>query len=676
MTKKCLEENSFSKKIKIRTPIKKNYKKLKRMKSMKTASHRLFQNICITGILVLLLGIVTGISKAEDTKKGDEVLLQNIVSGTVVDAETGEAIPGVSITIAGLGSGTITNKDGYFELDVQRLVALRSGIDPEEAAISFSFIGYRGERVALKGQTEFEIFLEPEPVGSNYNQPPRDEQYKKQNRDRIAGIEDGMPEGAIHYFKSYLNHYPEDLEAIYGLAVAYAYQEKIPEAMQYVRMAVEHGLPVERFLAGPRNLIGSLLESAAFNEYIKGRYERLIHGPMLGKVTDSGASVWMRTILQANVEVKVFEEGKRDQAKRFTGRTAESRDFTGIVDLTNLKANTIYHYEVYIDGSRYFRNGTFRTYPEAGSSLRATIGFGGGAGYTPWFEQLWDTLRTHKFDAFFHMGDNVYIDHPKHPETQRYTYYRRQSRPEFRRFISGTSNYAIWDDHDFTINDGDGSPHVENPAWKKQVWELFSQQWNNPNYGGGEEQPGVWFDVTMGDIDMFFLDGRYYRENTEVYDSPSMLGDAQKQWLKEKLQASGATFKLIVTPVPFAEGAKPGSNDTWDGFPQEREELFSFIEEHRIEGVVLVAADRHRSDAWKINRRDGYDLYELMSSKLTNWHTHGVMDKSLFGYNQKNSFGVLSIDTTRDDPQLIYSIYNIENELIHQLTLYRSQLGF
>jgi len=180
----------------------------------------------------------------------------------------------------------------------------------------------------------------------------------------------------------------------------------------------------------------------------------------------------------------------------------------------------------------------------------------------------------------------------------------------------------------------------------------------------------------MGDVDLFFLDGRYYRENTDDYDAPSMLGDVQKQWLKEKLQVSEATFKLIVTPVPFAEGAKPGSKDTWVGFPQEREELFSFIEEHRIEGVVLVAADRHRSDAWKIERSEGYDLYELMSSKLTNWHTHGVLDASLFGYNQKNSFGVLSIDTTREDPQLVYSIYSIDNELIHQLTLYRSQFEY
>lgn len=646
------------------------------MKDIQSALHRLFRNIFTTGVLLILLMTVPDISDAKEPIISDKAQKQNIVTGTVVDAETGEVIPGVSITVAGIGSGTITNKNGYFELDVSGLVALRYGINPDEAALLFSFVGYRSERISLEGQTELKISLQPQPVESDANHPPRDEQYKKQNRDRIAGIEDGMPEGAIHYFKSYLNHFPEDLESMYGLAVAYASQELIPEAMIYVKMAVENNLPVERFLAGPRNLVGPLLESTAFNDFIQGRYERLIHGPMLGNVTDSGASLWVRTYQPADVEVKVFEEGKHYQAKSFTGSTEESRDVTGIVDITGLKSSTDYNYEIYVNGSRYFSDGSFSTYPEAGTPVQVTIGFGGGAGYTPWFEQLWDTLQTHNFDAFLHMGDNVYIDHPKHPETQRYNYYRRQSRPEFRRFVSNTSNYAIWDDHDFTVNDGHGSPHIEEPDWKKKVWELFSYQWNNPYYGGGEEQPGIWFDVNMGDVDLFFLDGRYYREEPGKYDTPSMLGDYQKQWLKEKLKVSMATFKLIVTPVPFAEGAKPGSKDTWEGFPQEREELFSFIEEHRIEGVVLVAADRHRSDAWKIARPGGYDLYELMSSKLTNWHTHGVMEESLFGYNKKNSFGVLSIDSTREDPQLIYSIYNIDNELIHQLTLYRSQLEF
>lgn len=153
-----------------------------------------------------------------------------------------------------------------------------------------------------------------------------------------------------------------------------------------------------------------------------------------------------------------------------------------------------------------------------------------------------------------------------------------------------------------------------------------------------------------------------------------MLGDLQKEWLKEKLKSSQGTFKILASSVPWAKGTKPGSLDTWDGYSGEREEIFSFIESEKIDGVILISADRHRSDAWHIERPDGYDFYEFMSSKLTNVHTHKVMPKALFGYNKTCSFGQLDFDTRRDDPQVTYRIFNIENEEIHRMTLYLSQL--
>jgi alkaline phosphatase D len=122
-------------------------------------------------------------------------------------------------------------------------------------------------------------------------------------------------------------------------------------------------------------------------------------------------------------------------------------------------------------------------------------------------------------------------------------------------------------------------------------------------------------------------------------------------------------------------GAKPGSHDTWDGFPEEREEVFSWIDKNEIDGVVLLSADRHRSDARLIARPGGYALYDFMSSRLTNFHTHELIPGALFDYNDKCSFGLLTFDTSRADPQVIYSIVNIDGETIHSLTLARSKLS-
>ena len=63
-----------------------------------------------------------------------------------------------------------------------------------------------------------------------------------------------------------------------------------------------------------------------------------------------------------------------------------------------------------------------------------------------------------------------------------------------------------------------------------------------------------------------------------------------------------------------------------------------------------------------------------MSSRLTNIHTHECFDGALFCYNEKCSFGLLTFDTTRPDPKLVYQIVNIDGQVMETLTLRKSQL--
>ncbi|MEL6650332.1 MAG: alkaline phosphatase D family protein, partial [Bacteroidota bacterium] len=115
---------------------------------------------------------------------------------------------------------------------------------------------------------------------------------------------------------------------------------------------------------------------------------------------------------------------------------------------------------------------------------------------------------------------------------------------------------------------------------------------------------------------------------------------------------------------PMTPGTKPGSLDTWDGHAVEREELLDFLRENQIGGVLLLAADRHRSDLWEIKRKNAYPLYEMMSSRLTNVHVHPIMPGSLFGYNEKCSFGMLDFETDTPEPSFTYRIINIDNETV------------
>jgi alkaline phosphatase D len=500
--------------------------------------------------------------------------------------------------------------------------------------------------------------------------------YKKQNRDAISQIVDGEYDSAIEHFESYLDKHPGDLESLYGLAVAYAQKADTARAMEYVKQALDAGLPFSRFLAGPRELLKPLTDRSDFQELAREHAVELLHGPMLGCVTDRRAKFWVRTTHEVPVEVRVRVAGAREfGSARAVGRTSSHTDFTAVLAVDSLRPDTLYDYELRAEGPGKPQEGRFRTFPASGQPAKFQVGFGGGAGYNPEHERMWNTIAARKPLAFLLLGDNVYIDHPTRPAVQQYCYYRRQCRPEFRDFTASTAIYAIWDDHDFTTNDGWGGPDVYQPEWKIPVWRVFRDNWNNPYYGGGENQPGCWFDFSIGDVDFFMLDCRYYRTNPKI-KNPSMLGGAQKEWLFKKLRSSNATFKVLASSVPWAFGTKPGSRDTWEGYKQEREEVFSFLEQHKIAGVFLLSADRHRSDVWKIERANGYDLYEFESSKLTNVHTHKLMPGALFGYNKKCSFGLLSFDTTLPDPQISYRIIDIDGDVVHTISLKRSQMTY
>ncbi len=501
-------------------------------------------------------------------------------------------------------------------------------------------------------------------------------QYKKQNRDQITKIATGKAAEAAAYYDAYLKAIPDDLESMFGMTAACAQTGHFDKAMFWMTKSVENGLPFERYLAGPRDLFEPLYRQHAFREYARTQNRQLLHGPVLGSVTDARARFWVRTKDEIPVTIRVTPSAdQKAEAIIASSRTNKTDDYTAVVEVKGLKPNTRYTYEVLFNNEPAAprKTASFRTFPRVSSQAQFTLAFGGGAGYTPWFEHMWNTMAEARPLAMIALGDNVYIDTPDVHQTQRYCYYRRQSRPEYRAFAAATPIFAVWDDHDFAGNDCCNGPTFEDPPWKKEVLKVFTENFVNPAYGGGDKTPGIWFDFKIGDVDFFMLDTRMYRDFRDTTPR-SMLGPVQKQWLKERLKTSRATFKVIASSLPWAMGAKPGSKDPWSGFPDEREELFQFIEQNRINGVVLISADRHRSDAWKISRTEGYDLYEFMSSKMTNVVKHGLMKGALFGYNEKCSYGRLTFDTKAADPTVTYTIVNIDGEDIHSLTVKKSQL--
>ncbi len=81
---------------------------------------------------------------------------QEIVVTGKVTSEDGNSLPGVNILIKGTITGTISNMDGDFSIEVD---------DPEAAVLVFSFIGYRAQEVAISGRSVINITLAEEVFG-------------------------------------------------------------------------------------------------------------------------------------------------------------------------------------------------------------------------------------------------------------------------------------------------------------------------------------------------------------------------------------------------------------------------------------------------------------------------------------------------------------------------------
>ncbi len=93
-------------------------------------------------------------------------LAQRTVSGTITDASTGEGIPGVNVVIKGTSSGTVSDFEGNYSLE----------IPSDDAVLVYSFVGYRtleltaGARGVVDVQLELDVTELAEVVVIGYGQ--------------------------------------------------------------------------------------------------------------------------------------------------------------------------------------------------------------------------------------------------------------------------------------------------------------------------------------------------------------------------------------------------------------------------------------------------------------------------------------------------------------------------
>lgn len=398
-------------------------------------------------------------------------------------------------------------------------------------------------------------------------------------------------------------------------------------------------------------------------------------GPMLGCLSADGAKIWMRTIRPAKVEVKI-EIGGREQTFGPVESTVES-DLVAIVPVTGLAPGTTNPYRLFIDGAEVaIPEHAAITTPPADRSVKTRITFGT-------CQHRWGIahpensarIREHAPLAMLMYGDIAVQDRNNDLGMHRADYALRDFHPTWRNLVCSIPVYTSWDDHDYFDNDLWGIPKKFTDADRRGVRKVWTQAWNNPSYGLGDEGGGIFHHSRIGPCDVVMTDNRYFRTRGVKH---GFLGPEQMAWLKKTLLACEGPFIILSCGTMWSDYVS-GGKDSWGAFdPEGREEIFRCIEENRIPGVLLISGDRHGARGFRIPRPSGHAFYEFEPASLggrsgppaknPRWTTQ------LYGFDNTFAFGEFTFDVSRDDPTVTYKLVESTGATLYELTLRRSEL--
>lgn len=253
------------------------------------------------------------------------------------------------------------------------------------------------------------------------------------------------------------------------------------------------------------------------NHVIPMQSTPVTHGPVLGDVTAHTIRVWLRAASEIDFEVLATPNRPPfDEAMVIKGQTRPDEDFTGYVQIDNLKPNTTYAYAIrvgdeIIDARQSLRDPwpTFRTLPDETSYAhefnpdgRFNLTFSIGACQRqksptdtygiypnpPAFETIWEK---HRHRLAFHIvnGDYTYeetLDGTTGGIENNYKLYLNRGQ-SLNRLLKHVPLLTMYNDHEVTdnidgsgeIGRGQGNYLVRDPALR--VWQYYAD-WANGSH--------------------------------------------------------------------------------------------------------------------------------------------------------------------------------------------------
>jgi alkaline phosphatase D len=383
--------------------------------------------------------------------------------------------------------------------------------------------------------------------------------------------------------------------------------------------------------------------------------------PMLGHTTSTETRVWVKASEPARLSARVSTKADLSGARTVRGPRLEADSgLMGHVMVSGLQPSTRYYYSVLLDGKSVMfpPYPSFLTAPREGEPGRVRVAFTSCVGYHGYDATAGyaDMARTN-IDLLLMLGDNHYAN-TNDPVIQRRFYFDQRHTAGWRGLSPGTPIYAIWDDHDYGPDNSDGTM-----KGKERSLQTFKEHWANPAYGE-PDNPGVYGKFTRANVEFFLLDGRYHRDPNKATNlvHKTHLGAKQLAWLKRELRASQAPIKVLACG---GEWQGYGTDDSWRTFKAERDDLFQFIEDHRIQGVLLISGDRHFTGAYHVEGKWIEVTAGPLGSSVATVKNSPEMFLNLSA-TKGHFYCVYDLDTTATPPKVTLEVYRVGDGLVER----------
>ena len=148
------------------------------------------------------------------------------------------------------------------------------------------------------------------------------------------------------------------------------------------------------------------------------------------------------------------------------------------------------------------------------------------------------------------------------------------------------------------------------------------------------------------------MDDRYHKYSPQRHKDTTpekgrIWGPEQTGWLLEELRQSDAPVKIVANGTQVLSRSESGEGHYREAI-EEIERVLSFVEEHRIGGLVFATGDRHYSEALQQVLPSGTLIAECTSSPLQQNQKVGPFDGNSHParlWSMKgNNYGLITVE--------------------------------